>query len=302
MTAMAPRPPWADIRPLTDREFGLFRTLIYREAGIHLSEAKRALLLRRLTPRLRELGLSSFSSYYRRVRHGEPDELVHLLDRIVTNETSFFREPRQFEFLAERIVPGWIQEAGTGRRSRHVRAWSAACATGEEAYSLAMVLLEKLPRTAGWTVEILATDLSTRALETAAAGVWPASKGDAVPLEYRRRFLLRGVRSQEGKLKAVPELRRTLTFKRLNLALPDDSVSGPFDLVLCRNVLIYFDRPARQGCLRRIAERLAPGGYLFLGHSEALNGSAPSLRAVAPSILRARAPWSMGEDLGGKEA
>lgn len=271
---------------LTDRDFARFQQLIYREAGIHLSPAKKALLVRRLNRRIQELGLDSFAAYYRRVEADVEDERVRMLDLVSTNETQFFREPRQFQLLEDEIVPAWRAAGEERRRERRVRAWSAACSTGEEPFSLAMTLLAGLP---GWQVEVLATDLSTRVLEQARSAVWPLSRAEKIPRSYLERFMLRGTRSQEGKMKAVPELRSVVRFERLNLH------TGPyprrrFDLVLCRNVLIYFDVAARTRVIGRLLDHLAPGGYLFLGHAENLSGLTDRMRGVIPSVYTWIAP------------
>jgi chemotaxis protein methyltransferase CheR len=164
------------IRPITNQEFALFQALIHREAGICLSPAKKTLLVGRLTRRLRDMGLNSFEAYYRRVVERGEEELARLLDCICTNETHFFREPPQFEFLELRGFPEWAARAASGLRARRIRVWSAGCSTGEEPYSVAMTLWEHFPPADGWEIEILATDLSTRALEQARAAVWPIEK------------------------------------------------------------------------------------------------------------------------------
>jgi chemotaxis protein methyltransferase CheR len=285
--------PRTEIRPLTDREFTLFQTLIHREAGIYLAPVKKPLLVRRLSSRLRELGLTSFSAYYRLAKQPDHEERIELLDRICTNETHFFREPRQFELLSEGILPAWFEAGEAGRRPRRVRAWSAACSTGEEPYSIAMALLGQLrPEAAApapsplapWHIEVLGTDLSTRALATARQATWPIERSARVPPELRRRFMLKGVRSQAGKVKAGPELRSVVHLERLNLNGDSYPVRGGFDLIFCRNVLIYFDVQSRRRIVDLLVERLMPGGYLFLGHAENLSGRQLGLRGVIPCV------------------
>ncbi|HEU4391080.1 MAG TPA: CheR family methyltransferase [Blastocatellia bacterium] len=272
------------IRPITDREFLLFQTLIHNQAGIHLGPAKKALLVGRLTRRLRELGLTTFRAYYDRVTDGsDPVEQVRMLDSICTNETRFFREKRQFEFLAERVFSEWESDAAAGTRSRQLRVWSTACSTGEEPFSLAMALLDRFPPTA-WTVRILATDLSTRALDRAREAIWPIEKSRDIPPHYLKAFMLRGNRSQEGRMKAGPEIRSVVEFARVNLNDGSYPVSGPFDLIFCRNVLIYFDAACKARVVDRLLDALAPGGYLLVGHAESLNGLTCRARAAAPTI------------------
>ena len=237
----------------------------------------------RLGRRLRELGVRSFGAYYRRVRQ-DPSELAEMLDRVTTNETRFFREPAQFELLADRVFPAWEEEARAGHRPRRLRAWSAGCSTGEEPYSVAMCALAHLP---GWSVDVLATDLSRRALAAARDALWPIARAEQIPERYRERFMLRGVRSRDGWMKAGPELRSVVRFGRLNLSreLPADlSEHGRFDLILCRNVLIYFHPTSRARTLRALLDRLAPGGYLLLGHSESPGELLGHVRRVVPTV------------------
>lgn len=268
-----------ELMPMSEREFRGFRELVYRESGIHISEHKRELLVARLSRRIRTLGMVRFGEYLALVER-EAQERVEMLDRIVTNETRFFREPKQFEFLESEVVPRWRAEAEKRLRPRRVRVWSAGCSTGQEPYSIAMTLLAGLE---GWDVEVLATDISNRALRQAMAGVWPADKAPEIPEAYRKSFMLRGVRSQDGRMSATEQARAAIRFQRLNLndELPE---LGVFDLIFCRNVLIYFDVPSRTKAVTRILARLAPSGFLFLGHSESLLSSGLRLRPVAPSV------------------
>jgi chemotaxis protein methyltransferase CheR len=269
----------SELVPMSEREFRGFRELVYRECGIHMSEPKRELLVARLSRRIRTLGMMRFGEYLDLVERA-PQERVEMLDRIVTNETRFFREPRQFDYLEAEVIPRWRDEAVKRLRPRRVRVWSAGCSTGQEPYSIAMTLLAQLD---GWDIEILATDLSGRALRQAMAGVWPAEKATEIPEQYLKTYMLRGVRSQEGRMTASDEARSVIRFQRLNLheELPE---VGTFDLIFCRNVLIYFDVASRTQAVTRILARLAPAGYLFLGHSESLLSSGLRLRPMAPSV------------------
>jgi chemotaxis protein methyltransferase CheR len=281
----AERPPASPGFPgalgvVSDRDFARYQALINREAGIWLAPVKKALLVGRLARRLRELGLDSYGDYFERVVEDEA-ERIRMLDAICTNETHFFREPRHFEFLSDRVFPAWRDEAEAGRRPRRVRVWSAACSTGEEPYSLAMSLLEALP---GWDLEILATDLSTKVLARAEAGVWPIEKAKEIPEAHLKAYMLKGYGSQEGLMKAGPELRGIVRFARLNLNGDAYPPAHAFDLVFCRNVLIYFDRDTKLKVIGRLLERLQPAGYLFLGHAESLGGFATGVKAVLPTV------------------
>jgi chemotaxis protein methyltransferase CheR len=269
----------SEIVPMSDREFRGFRDLVYRESGIHISEHKRELLTARLSRRIRTLGMLRFGQYLALVER-EAQERVEMLDRLVTNETRFFREPAQFAYLETQILPRWCAEAANRTRPRRVRVWSAGCSSGQEPYSIAMTLLAGLE---GWDIEVLATDISGRALRQAIAGVWPVEKAGEIPEKYLKAHMLRGVRSQSGTMSADEALRAVIRFQRLNLheELPE---LGAFDLIFCRNVLIYFDLASRTKAVTRILTRLAPSGYLFLGHSESLLSSGLRLRPMAPSV------------------
>ena len=269
---------------VTDREFALFQRLVYQSSGILLSPAKRALLVARLSGRIRQLGLSSFAAYYRRVQERGDAEKQILLDCISTNETHFFREPAQFDFLTREIVPVWMRERG---RARRVRAWSTACSTGQEPFTLAMLLHDRLAA-AGWTIEITATDLSHRVLARAKEAEWPIENAAEIPEPFLHRYMLRGLRSRSGVMKASPLLRSMIDFRPLNLNAADWSVGGPLDLIFCRNVLIYFDAAARGRVIGRLVQLLAPGGYLFLGHAESASDWSQELTAVGPTIYRRR--------------
>jgi chemotaxis protein methyltransferase CheR len=265
-----------------DADFLRFQALIHREAGIWLAPVKKALLAGRLAKRLRELGLASFGAYYERVVSDEA-ERIRMLDCVCTNETHFFREPRHFEFLARQVFPAWRRDADAGRRPRRIRAWSAACSTGEEPCTLAMVLLDAFPE---WDVEVLGSDLSTRVLARAAAGVWPVEKAKEIPAPYLKAFMLRGYGEQEGLMRAGPELRAVVRYARVNLVGERWPSGPPYDLVFCRNVLIYFDRPGKVAVVERLLDRLGPSGYLFLGHAESLGGLTPRARPVMPTVYQ----------------
>lgn len=274
-----------DVKPLTWREFKRFQALIHEVAGIYLSDVKQALLIGRLSSRVRELGLPTFGAYYDYVSDpAHAAERIEMVNRICTHETHFFREPRQFEFLEQSVIPAWKADAEAGRRARRVRAWSAGCSSGEEPFSIAMTLLEHLPPSDGWQIDVLATDLSTRVLDRARAATWPITKSAAIPDRHLRRFMLRGKDARRGDMKAGPELRSIVHFQQLNLCRDDAAFHGAFDLIFCRNVMIYFDAPTRERVSRRLLSHLVPGGLLFLGHAESLNNLAHRPRCVIPTV------------------
>lgn len=281
--------PPRGVKPLSSREFAGISDLVRREAGIHLSDVKRALVVGRLSKRLRELGLASFGEYYDLVL-ADPAERILMLDSICTNETHFFREPRQFEHLERQVFPAWVAAAEAGRRPRRARVWSAACSTGEEPYSLAMALLSSFPPGSGWDVEVLASDLSTKALDRARAALWPIERSREIPAPYLRRFMLRGVGAQEGRMKAGPELQATIRFQRVNLNDTSYPVPRAFDLILCRNVLIYFQPESKLKVVERLLGHLSDDGRLLLGHAESLAGLTDRVRSVGPNVYAPSRP------------
>lgn len=261
---------------ITDSDFDRFRKLLHAVAGIRLGPQKKALVCGRLAKRLRDLGLASYASYLDLIESAAGAvELQYAIDRLTTNETFFFREPKHFELLRAHL-------ARNPRPKGALRAWSAACSTGEEVYTLAMVLAE---HAAGSNWEILGSDLSTAVLETARRGVYPAARSDSIPKHLLHRYCLRGVRSQEGHFAIGQELRRHVQFRHLNLRDPLPNI-GPFDLVFLRNVMIYFDEAMKRQVVQRILGTLRPGGYLFVGHAETLNGLSHDLELVCPTVYR----------------
>ena len=279
------------LREMSDRStiapdlFRNFQQLIYSEAGIWLATHKHALLTGRLARRLRLLGLCHMREYYELVT--QPDqqhERAIMIDCITTNETHFFREPRHFDYLEQRVFPKWQEEAAAGERVQRLRVWSAGCSTGEEPYSLAMLLLKHFPQDQGWDLEVLGTDISTRVLEKARAALYPIEKAKEIPTEYLRAHMLKGRGDHKAFMKVCPELHRIVRFARVNLHADSYPVLGAFDLVFCRNVLIYFDQESKIKVISGIVRLLSPSGLLFVGHSEHLGNIAPNLKTVAPTI------------------
>lgn len=272
---------------VSDDLFRLFARLIEQESGIHLPVAKKPLLTRRLRPRLRALGLSSFHKYHRLVKRDRV-ERIQMIDCISTNETRFFREPGQFDFLREQVIPEWIAEAEEGLRPRSLRIWSAACSTGEEPFSVAMALDSALPRWPPWTVDILASDISTRVLAQAQSAVWDRRRAEAIPEAFLRSYMLEGVDHNEGTIKARRRVRAMIRFARINLLEPGLPGGPQFDLILCRNALIYFATETKRTVVHTLLDRLAPNGLLFVGHAESLTTLLSRVRPVAPNIYRLR--------------
>lgn len=253
----------------TSADYEWIRQTMRRTTGIVLSEAKKDLIYNRLARRLRALRLGTFSEY-RAHLEANPDEQVDFVNALTTNVTSFFREEHHFEFLAE-VLERWSRAA---RAERRFRIWSAGCSTGEEPYSIAMTVLETLgPRLGDCDVKILATDLDTNVLATAAEGVYPIDRARDMPRERLRRFFLRGTGDMAKFMRVRDEARELITFRQLNLVHPWP-LRQRFDVIFCRNVVIYFDRATQAQLFARFGEQLAPGGHLLLGHSESM-GDAP---------------------------
>jgi chemotaxis protein methyltransferase CheR len=265
--------------------FQKFQRLIYAETGIWLNSAKTALLCGRLFRRLRALGMNSLKSYYECVsRPEEHEERARMIDAITTNETRFFREPRQFDFLVQTVFPRWQLEADQGLRQRRVRIWSAGCSSGEEPYTVAMLAAQHLPADKGWDAQILATDISNRVLERACKGVYPIAKAAELPKDLLRSFMLRGKAEREGEMKVKVEIQRMIDFRRLNLNEEPNLSESPFHAIFCRNVLIYFDAQSKQRVVTNLVRHLAAGGFLFVGHAETLSSMSAELRSLEPTI------------------
>jgi len=262
-----------------------FQKLIYVETGIWLGSSKKALLCGRLFRRLLSLGLPSLERYYECV--AEPDaqeERARMIDAITTNETRFFREPRQFEFMVQQVFPRWRAAAEQGLRSKRVRIWSAGCSSGEEPYTLAMLLAEHLPAEDGWDTRLLATDISTRMLEKACKGIYDLARAAEIPKALLRRFMLRGFADQQGQMKVSVAIQQMVDFRRLNLNQEPYLIEGPFDAILCRNVLIYFDAASKRRVVANLLSHLTVEGFLLVGHAENLTSVFAELRSIEPTI------------------
>jgi len=283
-----------DIRPLTPREFEQIRTLAYEKFGLSLREGKETLVSARLGKKIRELNFNSFQQYYQHVVGDSSGEaLVALIDALTTNHTSFFREPIHFEFLREKVLP-------QVRDRERIAIWSAACSTGEEPYSIAACIQEEWGEAGLSRLRILATDISTRALKKAQNAVYPAERFEGIPVQQLRPFLLRGNGESRGLYRVKPQVRGAVEFARVNL-MESLSHLGPFSVIFCRNVMIYFDKPTQEGLVNRLAGCLEPGGYLFTGHSESLNGIKHPLKFVRAAIYRKASPNEMETPRGLKK-
>lgn len=268
----------------TDKEFDYFAALVYEKSGIVLGRHKKNMMYTRLVRRVRDLSLASFPAYCAFVKGptGE-QEIGALINAMTTNLTRFFREDHHFDFLKSTIVPASMADARKHGQSR-IRIWSAGCSSGEEPYSIAITLQKALPAIRQWDARILATDLDTNMVARAAAGIYPDEAIDALPAGLRNGHF-EPVDGDPGKMRVVEPLRSLITFKPLNLLQPWP-ITGPFDAIFCRNVMIYFDGPTKAKLVARLTELLKPGGWLLIGHSETLLDHQAHLKLVGRTIYR----------------
>ena len=272
---------------LLDRDYERLSRVVYGEGGIKMPPAKKVMLEARLRKRIRALGLTSFGGYceYLFSREGLERELINMIDAVTTNKTDFFREPKHFDFLSSVAVPEMMNLYGAGIR-RDLKVWSAGCSTGEEPYTIAMVLSEFRNAHPPLEFMILGTDISTMVLDRAARAVYAMERAETVPAVMKRKYLLRSRDRQKNLVKIVPELRGQVRFRRLNFMAEDFAMREPMDMIFCRNVIIYFDRQTQEKLLNRLYDHLIPGGYIFMGHSETLSGLRVPLVSAGPTVYR----------------
>jgi len=274
MTTSATHKPGFDVEILQEKEFTQFRELIYRIAGISMSSGKKPLVTSRLAKRLKYHGLFRYSDYIKMITSASGKaELQMAVDLLTTNETHFFREPKHFDFLRQQVLP-------QRKPGKTLRIWSAACSSGEEPYSIAM-LLDQVLGTAPW--EIVASDLSTRVLEKARSGLFPMERMPEIPRHYLSNYCLKGTGDQEGTLLIERKLRERVHFMQHNLTEAPPKLAE-FDVIFLRNVMIYFDQDTKRRVVSRLLSLLRPGGYFLVGHSETLNGINTEVRLVQPAV------------------
>ena len=286
MTDLDDTEPHARMDQLSRRDFHRLAEFIEGYSGIRMPPTKITMVEGRLRRRVRETGAGSLAQYCHRLfEEGELEtEAIHLIDAVTTNKTEFFREAEHFQYLAETALPSLFRDRPGAAA---VKLWSAACSTGAEPYTLAMVLAEYAQHLGRpLRVSIVGTDLSTEVLRIAAQGIYPEAAVMSVPVEMRRRYLLRSRNPSRGLVRVVPGLRGWMQFGRLNFMASEYPLPHDFDVIFCRNVLIYFDKPTQHAVLNRLAQHLRPGGYLFLGHSESLAGMQLPLTVVANTVFR----------------
>ncbi|HTX99169.1 MAG TPA: CheR family methyltransferase [Bacteroidota bacterium] len=278
--------PWHDLQELTHGEFAALTDFVRAHTGIALSQAKRSMIQARLQKRLRALSMQSFSEYcaYLFSPEGTKQELGAFINVVTTNKTDFFREPHHFEYLVRVALP-WLETHGM-LHHRLLRVWSAACSSGQEPYTLGMVLSEYGEQSRGFTWSVLGTDISTKVLESAIRAIYREEDVAPIPLATRKKFLLRGKRKLQGLVRIEPKLCAHVTFRRLNFMDKVYSVRGPFEIIFFRNAIIYFDKATQYAILSRLTEHLVTGGFLFLGHSESLNGMTLPYVSVATTVYQ----------------
>jgi len=255
--------------------------LIYERSRIRMDRSKEALIRARLGKRMRALGIPSLPDYCHYLDSpAGVDEIARAIDALTTNFTHFLREREHFEFMVNDVLPRLLP-----RNQRHFSIWSAACATGEEPYTIAFHLEERFPAADGWNWHIQATDISTRALEKAVQGVYPEERLECLPRAWGSKYFQRGFGASAGFYRVKRFLQERISFRQMNL-LEEQGNDGVFEIIYCRNVMIYFDRPTQERLANRLGRALVPGGYLFTGRAESLNGLELPLRCLRPSIYQ----------------
>lgn len=268
---------------MADKDFDKLSRLIYNDYGIKMPVTKKTMLEGRLRKRLNVNNMESFDQYcsYLFSEEGMEKELVHMIDVVSTNKTDFFREPAHFSFMQEYLLPLFRDEGKS-----NVRIWSAAASTGEEAYTLAITLEEFLSSRRYFDYSIHCTDISTQVLRKALTAIYDEHRVANIPMAVKRKYFLKSKDTTHPRVRVRPELRKKCTFERFNLM--DDRYHTPhdFDIIFCRNVLIYFDKPTQEAVINKLCGRLKSGGYLFLGHSESITGISAPLKTIKPTIYK----------------
>ena len=270
---------------LSDNEFKRLSTYIFTEYGIKMPPVKKIMLQSRLQKRLRELQMNNFKDYVEFVfsEEGQANEVIHMIDVVSTNKTDFFREPIHFDFLKSVILPDIAANQVT---TRPVKIWSAGCSSGEEPYTIAMTIAEFQEKYPEIDYQIFATDISSRILKTALEAIYKESRAELIPMSLKKKYLLKSKDRVNPSVRIIPELRKKITFQRLNFMEQSYNVSDTFDVIFCRNVLIYFDRETQEKVINRLCTKLRPGGYFFLGHSESITNINVPLRQIRPTIFQ----------------
>ncbi len=259
---------------MSDKEFQAFSDLVYSICGIKLTPVKQTMLSARLAKRLRARNLHSFKEYYDflQSQEGRDSELPDMIDAVTTNKTDFLREPKHFDYLTQKVLPDFVKKQRNGACQKSIKIWSAGCSTGQEPYTLAMIVYDYFEKNRGLSPAILATDISTEVLEKAALAVYEHELIAPLALPLRKKYISRSKKRKSTLVRIVPFIRSLVTFKHLNFMSRSYDVAGTFDVIFCRNVLIYFDKTTQEQVIDRLCQQLKTGGHLFLGHSETIHG------------------------------
>jgi len=274
-------------KSMSNREFERLSEFIRANSGIKMPPGKKVMLEARLKKRLRSIGVATYHEYceYLFKTEGGEKELVYMLEAVTTHKTDFFREPQHFEYVMGTILPEYLQTTGD-ERGAVFRAWSAGCSSGEEPYTLAMVLSEFASNNRGFRFSLLATDLSNQILDKARRGIYDEERVITVPLSLKQKYLLRSKDPRKELVRIVPELRTMIRFEQMNLMDEQFAIPEPLDVIFCRNVIIYFDRATQEQLIQRFCRHLRPNGYLILGHSESVHGLDVPLKRVTSTVHR----------------
>lgn len=267
---------------LSEHDFNRLSNFIYKEYGIKMPPSKKIMLQSRLQKRLKDLNITSFKEYCDIVFSNDgADEIIHMIDVVSTNKTDFFREPNHFAFMQEVILPEFVAE----KNNRLLKIWSAGCSSGEEPYTIAMVVSGFFETQIGFDFQILGTDISTRILQKAIDAIYSEDRIVGIPLEIKKKYFLKSKDATKKLIRIIPQLRGKINFQRLNLMSGSYDVKDMYDIIFCRNVLIYFDRETQEKVISKLCARLKTGGYFFLGHSESIMGMQLPLSSIKPTIF-----------------
>ena len=272
---------------MSNDDFKKLSSFIYREYGIKMPEVKKTMLQSRLHKRLRELNITSYKEYvdYLFSTEGQQSEVIHMIDMVSTNKTDFFREPVHFDFMHSDVLPELLYGE---KPNRSIKIWSAGCSSGEEPYTIGMSIHEFALQNPGlyFDYSILATDISTRVLKTAVEAIYKENRVEMLPLNIKKKYLLKSKDRTNPTVRIIPDIRRKITFQRLNFMDNYYQVPENFDIIFCRNVLIYFDRETQEKVINRLCTKLRPNGIFFLGHSESITNYNVPLKQLKPTIFR----------------
>jgi chemotaxis protein methyltransferase CheR len=270
---------------LSNEDFKRLSNFIFKEYGIKMPEVKRTMLQSRLHKRLRELNMTNYKDYVDFVfsKEGQGNEVIHMIDVVSTNKTDFFREPVHFDFLHSTVLPELLSSE---RPNRFIKVWSAGCSSGEEPYTLAISLSEYMHEHPGFDYSIFATDISSRILKNAVDAIYKENRIEMLPIQLKKRYLLKSKDRSNPTVRIIPDLRRRVTFQRLNFMDTHYNVPENMDIIFCRNVLIYFDRETQEKVINKLCTKLKPDGFFFLGHSESITNFDVPLKQLKPTIFR----------------